>query len=55
MTNRPSKAFPNQRQQPIPADKNQTGKRGIEPEEQHREGGNRVPDQGHRKGGGDKR
>ena len=54
MSGKQSKAFPNQRKQPIPIDKNQTGKRGIEPEEQHREGGNRVPDQGHPKGGADK-
>lgn len=30
------------------------GKRGIEPEETHRQGGNRVPDQGNRKSKGDK-
>lgn len=40
--------------QPIPLDKNQTGWRGIEPEEQHRQGGHRVSDQGNRKGRGDK-
>ena len=58
MSDKQSKAFPNQRKQPIPVGKNQqnqTGKRGIEPEEQHRQGGTRVSDQGQRKSGGDKR
>lgn len=37
-------------------DQNQsTRRRGIEPEEQHREGGNRVPDQGGKKPGAAKR
>ncbi len=31
---------------PMPLAQNQTGKRGIEPEEMHRTGGNRVSDQG---------
>ena len=31
---------------PMPLAQNQTGKRGIEPEEIHRTGGNRVSDQG---------
>lgn len=45
---------PKQSKQQIPLDKNQTGRRGIEPEEQHRQGGNRVPDQGGHKPQGDK-
>ena len=37
-------------------DQNQTARRrGIEPEEQHREGGNRIPDQGGKKPGSAKR
>lgn len=37
-------------------DQNQAGRRrGIEPEEQHREGGHRVPDQGGKKPGAAKR
>ena len=33
-------------------DQNQSARRrGIEPEEQHREGGNRIPDQGGKKPG----
>jgi hypothetical protein len=54
MSSKSSKAFPNERKQPIPVPKDLPGKRvkrGIEPEEQHREGGNRVPDQGGRKPG----
>ncbi len=40
---------------PMAAEQNRTGKRGIEPEETHRSGGNRVPDQGGGKGKGAKR
>lgn len=55
MSDKQKQPLPKQSKQPIPLDKNQTGRRGIEPEEQHRQGGNRVSDQGHRKGSGDKR
>lgn len=49
--------IPSQKQPPDKAgqaQQNQTGKRGIEPEETHRQGGNRVSDQGNRKSQGDK-
>lgn len=36
-------------------EQNKTGKRGIEPEEMHRQGGNRVSDQGKHKPQGDQR
>ena len=55
MSDKQSKAFPNQRKQPIPDPRTQTGKRGIEPEELHRQGGNRVADQGGAKPGAKKR
>lgn len=41
---------------PMPADKTQSGTRSpSEAEEQHRQGGNRVPDQHDRKSASDKR
>lgn len=40
---------------PMPLEQNQTGKRGIEPEEVHRSGGNRISDQGGGKAKGAKR
>lgn len=55
MSDKQRKPFPGQPKQPIPEPRSQTGKRGIESEEQHRQGGNRVSDQGNRKSSGDKR
>lgn len=40
---------------PMAAEQNRTGKRGIEPEETHRSGGKRIPDQGGVKSKGAKR
>ena len=54
MSGKQKQPLPKQSKQQIPLDKNQTGWRGIEPEEMHRQGGNRVSDQGNRKGKGDK-
>ena len=54
MSAKQKQPLPKHSKQQIPLDKNQTGRRGIEPEEMHRQGGNRISDQGNRKGKGDK-
>lgn len=51
MSEKQKKPLPKKSTHKGSTDQNLTGRRGIEPEEQHRQGGNRVPDQGGRKPG----
>ena len=46
---------PRDPRKPMQPGQNKTGKRGIEPEEVHREGGNRISDQGGERSKGTKR